>query len=125
VVSRGTGFRAALYGRSRWNAGARRGNSSTGGAPVVCLRALAGGRRHDDRVALRSVAQPLNPDNEHKLIRGVHQERSETLMMSAEMQCAQGCGRIGALSGVTLVVDRIDNDYRIHKRCQQRLRRSA
>ena len=76
-------------------------------------------------MALRSVAQPLNPDNKHKLIRGVHQERNETFMMLAEMQCAQGRGRIGALSGMTLVVDRIDNNYRIHKRCQQRLRRSA
>jgi hypothetical protein len=66
-------------------------------------------------VALRSVAQPLNPDNKHKLIRGVHQERNETLMMSAEMQCAQGRGRLGALSGMTLIFHRVDEHRSIHE----------
>jgi hypothetical protein len=46
-------------------------------------------------------------------------------MVSAEMQCAQGSGRIGALSGMTLIFHRVDNNYRIHKRCQQRLYGSA
>jgi hypothetical protein len=67
----------------------------------------------------------LNPDNKHKLIRPARQERNETLMMSAEMQCAQGRGRVGALSEMTLIFHRIDNNYRIHKRCQQRLCGSA
>jgi hypothetical protein len=72
-----------------------------------------------------SIAQPLNPYNKHKIIRRVYQECHETLVMVAEMQCAQGCGRIGTLSGMALIVDRIDNNYRIHKRGQQRLCRNA
>jgi hypothetical protein len=46
-------------------------------------------------------------------------------MVPAEMQCAQGGGRIGALSGVTLIFHRVDDNCRIHKRCQQRLYGSA
>jgi len=46
-------------------------------------------------------------------------------MMPAEMQCAQGRGRIGALSGMTLIFHRVDNNYRIQKRCQLRLYGSA
>ena len=46
-------------------------------------------------------------------------------MIPAEMQRAQGCGRIGALSGMTLIFHRIDNNYSVHKRCQQRLCGSA
>jgi hypothetical protein len=37
------------------------------------------------RPASRSVAQPLNPNNKHKLIRCVHQECHKTFVMSAEM----------------------------------------
>lgn len=36
-----------------------------------------------------SAAEPLNPDNEHEVIRWVDQERDESLMMLAEMQRAQ------------------------------------
>jgi hypothetical protein len=64
---------------------------------------------------LRSVAQPLNPDNKHKLARGIHQERNETLMMLPEMQCAEGCGRIGTLAGMTLIFHRVDEHCSIHE----------
>jgi len=57
----------------------------------------------------------LNPDNKDKIIRGIHQECDETLMMPAEMQCAQGRGRIGALSGVTLIFHRVDEYRSIHE----------
>lgn len=68
---------------SRQVAGQQIGRGSYGGDP---LASGARGRRREATTC--SVAEPLNPDNKHKLIRGIHQERNQTLVMSAEMQSA-------------------------------------
>jgi hypothetical protein len=44
-----------------------------------------GSRLPQEPSSLRSVAQPLNPDNKHKLIRGVYKECHETLVLPAKM----------------------------------------
>jgi hypothetical protein len=80
---------------------------------VTACREVDHGRRHLGRGCVDAGVDHRG----ERLIRAAR--------LSAEMQCAQRRGRIGTFSGMTLIVDRIDNNYRIHKRCQQFLRHSA
>ena len=72
-----------------------------------------------------SFAEPLDPDDEHEVIRRVDQERDESLVVRAEMQRSQQRGRVSWLAGVALILDRVDEHYCVHKSCQHRPDRRA
>jgi hypothetical protein len=70
-----------------------------------------------------SVAEPLEPDDEHQIIRWVDQERDQPLEVWTEMEHAQRHRYVFSLVATTLILHRVDDDHRIHEGGQQRLHR--
>jgi hypothetical protein len=88
-MSGDTGRRPATLGRCLLSSRSRV-RVALGAPSFVATRPGTGkgSRLPQEPSSLSSVAQPLNPDNKHKLIRGVYKECNETLVMPAEMQGA-------------------------------------
>jgi hypothetical protein len=70
----------------------------------------------DKRMPL--TAEPLNPDDQHEIIRRVNQERDQAPGVWAEMQRAQRHRDVITLVAAALVLHRIHDHNRVHERRQ-------
>ena len=95
-------------------------------SPPPCSKTKSSSSRSSENPAIdrsgdRSIAEPLEADDEHQVIGRVDQERDQAFQMWAEMQHAQRHRHVLPLVVTALIVHGIDNDHCIHKGGQLRL----